>query len=194
MVINNVKISRNKFFIQLILQLSNKSVILLNTQNGVKSMKDIVKVGLIGFGTVGTGVAKIMLGTEKPHLRGRNFGLELVKIADLDISTDRGITLPDGILTDNALEILEDPEVDIVIELIGGYEPAKSITIKAFENGKSVVTANKALVAKHGRELFSAAAKANVSYMFEGAVAGGIPIIRGIVDGLNANMIKSIYN
>ena len=156
-------------------------------------MKDVVKVGLIGFGTVGTGVAGIMLGTKKPFLRGRNFGLELIKIADIDTTADRGISLPEGILTTDANEILNDPDIDIVIELIGGYEPAKSFTLRAFENGKSVITANKALIARYGRELFSAAAKADVSYMFEAAVCGGIPIIRGIVDSLNANVIESIY-
>ncbi|MFC1489841.1 homoserine dehydrogenase [Candidatus Latescibacterota bacterium] len=156
-------------------------------------MKNIVKVGLIGFGTVGSGVAKIMTSKEKPHLRGRNFGLELVKIADIDIESDRGITLPDGILTTDANEILNDPDIDIVIELIGGFDHAKSFTLKAFENGKSVVTANKALVAKHGKELFEAASAANVSYLFEAAVGGGIPIIRALVDGLNANDIQSIY-
>ena len=156
-------------------------------------MKKAVKVGLIGFGTVGTGVVKIMTGTEKPHLKGRNFGLELVKIADLDITRDRGIVLPDGLLTTNAEEIIDNPDIDIIIELIGEYEPAKSYTLRAFENGKSVVTANKALVARYGKELFEAALKANVSYMFEASVGGGIPIIRGIVDGLNANEIQSIY-
>ncbi len=156
-------------------------------------MKDIVKVGLIGFGIVGCGVAKIMLGKEKPFLRGRNFSLELVKIADLDITTDRGITLPDSILTTDADEIINDPDIDIVIELIGGYEPAKSFTLRAFENKKSVITANKALIARHGGELFEAASKADVSYMFEAAVGGGIPIIRGIVDSFNANVIESIY-
>ncbi len=156
-------------------------------------MNNIVNVGLIGFGTVGAGVAKIMLSKEKPHLRGRNFGLELVKIADLDTTTDRGIALPDGILTTDAHEILNDPDIDIVIELIGGYEPARSFTLKAFENGKSVVTANKALVAKHSRELFEAASQSNVSYLFEASVGGGIPIIRVLVDGLNANEIERIY-
>jgi len=156
-------------------------------------MKHIVKVGLIGFGTVGTGVAKIMTGIEKPYLKGCNFGLELVKIADLDITRDRGITLPEGILTTNAEEIIDNSEIDIIIELIGEYEPAKSYTLRAFEHGKSVVTANKALVARYGKELFEAALKANVSYMFEASVGGGIPIIRGIVDGLNANEIQSIY-
>jgi len=156
-------------------------------------MKNIVKIGLIGFGTVGTGVAKILLSSKKPHLRGLNFGLELVKIADLDITTDRGIAIPEGILTTSAEEVLNDPDISIIIELIGGYEPAKSYTLKAFENGKSVVTANKALVAKYGKELFSAAVRVNVSYMFEASVGGGIPIIRGIINGLNANEIQSIF-
>ncbi len=156
-------------------------------------MKKVIKIGLIGFGTVGTGVAKIMLGAKKPYLRGHTFGIELVKIADIDITTDRGISLPEGMLTTNAEEVINNPEIDIIIELIGGYEPAKSFTLKAFENGKSVVTANKALVAKYGEELFSVAAKANVSYMFEASVGAGIPIIRGIIDGLNANEIQSIF-
>ena len=112
---------------QLNLQLYNKSIILQRLKNNeVSGMKDVVKVGLIGFGTVGTGVAGIMLGTKKPFLRSRNFGLELIKIADIDTTTDRGISLPEGILTTDANEILNDPDIDIVIELIGGYEPAKS--------------------------------------------------------------------
>ena len=156
-------------------------------------MKTIVKAGLIGFGTVGTGGAKLLTGNEKQFLRGRDFELELVKIADIDITTNRGISLSDGFLTPNADDILNDPEIDIVIELIGGYEPARTITLKAFENGKSVVTANKALVAKHGDELFAAADKAGVSYMFEASVGGGIPLIRGLTDGLNANRIEKIY-
>ncbi len=156
-------------------------------------MKPVIKLGLIGFGTVGTGVARILLGKTKPHLRGRGFDLALVRIADLDITTDRGIELPPGILTTDAQEILNDPAIDVVIELIGGYEPAKTFTLKAFENGKSVVTANKALIARHGHELFTAAAKANVSYLFEASVGGGIPIIRSLMDGLNANEIQAIY-
>ena len=156
-------------------------------------MKTIVKAGLIGFGTVGTGVAKLLMGNEKQFLRGRDFKLELVKIADIDSTTNRGISLTDGFLTQNADDILNDPKIDIVIELIGGYEPARTLTLKAFENGKSVVTANKALVAKHGGELFAAADNAGVSYMFEASVGGGIPIIRGLTDGLNANKIEKIY-
>ncbi len=156
-------------------------------------MKRTIKVGLIGFGTVGSGVARLMFGSGKPFLRGRDFDLELVKIADLDTTRDRGVTLPSGVLTANVDDVLNNPEIDIVIELIGGYEPARAFTLRAFENGKSVVTANKALIAKHGGELFAAALKANASYLFEASVGGGIPIIRGIVEGLNANSIQSVY-
>ncbi|MFA6471528.1 MAG: homoserine dehydrogenase [Candidatus Latescibacterota bacterium] len=156
-------------------------------------MNRTVRVGLIGFGTIGTGVASLLLSKKKPFLRGRSFNLKLVKIADLDIVHDRGITIPDGILTTDVHEVLDNPDIDIVIELIGGCEPARTFTLRAFANGKSVITANKALIAKHGSELFDAALKADVSYMFEASVGGGIPIIRGIVDGLNANVIQSIY-
>lgn len=158
-----------------------------------KMMKRTVKVGLIGFGTVGTGVARLMFGQEKPFLRGRDFDLELVKIADLDITRDRGVALPEGVLTTDVSKILDNPDIDIVIELMGGYEPARAFTIRAFGNGKSVVTANKALVAQHGSELFDVALRENAAYMFEASVGGGIPIIRGIVNGLNANRIESIY-
>lgn len=156
-------------------------------------MKRTVNVGLIGFGTVGTGVAKLLLGAEKPFLRGRDFALNLVKIADLDITRDRGVPLPAGILTTDANEILTNPDIDIVIELMGGYEPARKFTLAAFANGKSVVTANKALIAKYGTGLFTAALEANASYLFEAAVGGGIPIIQGIVNSLNANKFQSIY-
>jgi len=160
-------------------------------------MKPVIKAGLIGFGTVGTGVAQIMLGETKPHLRGRDFDLELVKIADLDITGDRGIPVPSGMLTADASDIITDPDISIVIELIGGYEPARSFTLKAFEQGKSVVTANKALIARYSHELFTKAARANVSYLFEASVGGGIPIIRSLTDGLNANdigVVRGILN
>jgi homoserine dehydrogenase len=156
-------------------------------------MEKVITAGLIGFGTVGSGVAKILFGEEKPYLRGRDFDLELIKIADLDITTDRGIRVPDGVLTTHVEDILENPDIDIVFELIGGYEPARTFTLRAFNNGKSVVTANKALIAQYGRELFTAADKANVSYLFEASVGGGIPIIRMLMNGLNANTIESIY-
>jgi len=156
-------------------------------------MKKNINIGLIGFGTVGSGVVRILTAPEKPYERGLPFSLRLSRIADLDITTDRGVPVPGSMLTTCAEEILEDPEIDIVMELIGGYEPARAFTLRAFENGKSVVTANKALIARHAGELFDAAAKAGVSYMFEASVGGGIPIIRSLTDGLNANTIHGIY-
>ncbi len=109
-------------------------------------MKQIVRVGLIGFGTVGTGVASLLFGKGKPFLKGRAYDLELVKIADLDITRDRGVSVPEGVLTTDVREVLDNPDIDIVIELIGGYEPALTFTLRAFANGKSVVTANKAWI------------------------------------------------
>ena len=156
-------------------------------------MKHIVNVGLIGFGTVGTGVAKILLKKRLSSPENGIAGIKLARIADLDITSDRGVQTPAGMLTTDAAAILDDPDIGIVVELIGGYEPARTFTLRAFAAGKSVVTANKALIARHGQELFQAAADAGVSYMFEASVAGGIPIIRSITDGLNANVIESIY-
>jgi homoserine dehydrogenase len=148
---------------------------------------------LIGLGTVGTGVAKV-LSTNAGLIRQRlGVPLELVKVADLDLTTDRGITLPSGVLTSNAREVIDDPKIDIVIELIGGYDPAKRFLLDAIAKGKSVVTANKALLAVHGEELFQAAARAKVDIGFEASVGGGIPILRALTEGLAANRILSLY-
>ncbi len=156
-------------------------------------MKDRIAVGLIGFGTVGTGVAKVL--TANAGLIRQRLGvpLELVKVADLDLTTDRGVTLPPGALTSNAREVIDDPKIDIVIELIGGYDPAKRFLLDAMARGKSVVTANKALLAVHGEELFQAAARARVDIGFEASVGGGIPIVRALTEGLAANRILSLY-
>ena len=118
-----------------------------------------VGVGIIGFGTVGTGVAKILL--ENAALISRRVGvpIEIVRIADLDVTRDRGLTLPPGLLTTDAKEILTDPSIDIVVELIGGYDFAKRIILEAIAAGKHVVTANKALLALHGEEIFAAASR-----------------------------------
>ncbi|MBM4129275.1 MAG: homoserine dehydrogenase [Nitrospira sp.] len=153
----------------------------------------MVKVGLIGFGTVGTGVTKILL--EKKELLKERIGFELYlkRIADLNITRDRGIRLPEGILTTEADEILDDPQIDIVVELIGGIRPAKDFILKAIRNGKHVVTANKALLATEGNEIFTAARDANVEIGFEASVAGGIPIIKVIRESLVGNRIKAAY-
>ncbi len=156
-------------------------------------MRDRIAVGLIGFGTVGTGVAKVLT-TNAGVIRQRlGVPLALVKVADLDLTTDRGITLPPGILTANAREVIDDPAIDIVIELIGGYDPAKRFLLEAMAKGKHVVTANKALLAVHGEELFEAATRAGVDIGFEASVCGGVPVLRALTEGLAANRLLSLY-
>ena len=156
-------------------------------------MKDRIAVGLIGFGTVGTGVAKVLT-TNAGVIRQRlGVPLTLVKVADLDLTTDRGITLPTRVLTANAREVIDEPAIDIVIELIGGYDPAKRFLLEAMAQGKHVVTANKALLAIHGEELFEAAARAGVDIGFEASVCGGVPILRALTEGLAANRLLSLY-
>ncbi|ALA60842.1 homoserine dehydrogenase [Nitrospira moscoviensis] len=156
-------------------------------------MKARIGVGIIGFGTVGTGVAKILL--ENAALIRRRVGVpvDLVRIADLDVTRDRGITLPAGLLTTDAKHVIHDPSVDVVVELIGGYEAAKRVILDAIAAGKHVVTANKALLALHGEELFDAAARKGVELAFEASVGGGIPVIRALTEGLAGNTIQSIY-
>lgn len=152
-----------------------------------------VRVGLIGLGTVGCGVAKILL--EERDLIGRKLGrpLVLAKIADLDLETPRPVSVDRGLLTRDAFEIINDPEIEIIVELIGGYEPAKTFILQAIEAGKHIVTANKALLAVHGQEIFAAAALAGVDILFEASVAGGIPIIRTLKEGLPANHINYFF-
>ncbi len=154
-------------------------------------MKEI-KVGLLGFGTIGTGVVKLLVGNAL--LIEEKLGAQLVlkKIADLDITTDRGVPVAAGILTDKADEVLTDPEIAVVIELIGGYEPARSFVLRAIENGKHVVTANKALLAVHGREIYAAAAKKGVEVLYEAAVGGGIPVLSAIRGNLAANNFGTV--
>ena len=152
-----------------------------------------IKVGLLGFGTIGTGVVRVFQQNKDLLASRLGASLELVRIADLDITTDRGVQLAPGLLTDDAQAMLNDPEVQVVIELIGGYEPARSFVLQAIRNGKHIVTANKALLALHGEEIFSAAEEAGVNVMFEAAVGGGIPIISAIKENLGANNYSAIY-
>ncbi|MCA9421121.1 MAG: homoserine dehydrogenase [Nitrospira sp.] len=155
-------------------------------------MPKAIQVGLIGFGTVGTGVVKIL--QENADLISKRVGVpvSLVRIVDLDVTTDRGVSVPKGVLTKEVRDILDDPTIDIVVELIGGHEPAKRFILQAFERKKCVVTANKALLADHGEEIFEAAFKAGVDLGFEASVGGGIPIIRSLTEGLAANRMLSI--
>jgi len=153
----------------------------------------MINVGIIGFGTVGKGTASILIQNRKLLKDRTGFDIHLKKIADLDIKRDRGIRLPKGVLTNNADSLIADPDIHIIVELIGGTTVAKEIMLKAIRNGKHVVTANKALLATHGTEIFKAAERNGVRVGFEASVAGGIPIIKIISEGLVANRIKSIY-
>lgn len=153
----------------------------------------MINVGIIGFGTVGTGTAKILLENKDILSERVGFEINLKKIATRDIHKERGIKLPEGILTSDVNSVLDDPEIQIIVELVGGIIPAKDFILRAINNGKHVVTANKALLATHGIEIFTAAQYAGVEIGFEAAVAGGIPIIKVIREGLVANRIKAVY-
>jgi len=151
-----------------------------------------VKVGLIGFGTVGSGVVRVL--QKNSALIERKTGVKLVlkKVVDRNIEKKRVVSVERGKLSANVDDILNDPEIGIVIELIGGYSPAKEFIIRALRNGKHVVTANKALLARHKKEIFAEAEKAGKKVFFEASVAGGIPIILSLTRGLTANNIESI--
>jgi homoserine dehydrogenase len=155
--------------------------------------RDVISVGIIGFGTVGTGTAKILL--ENSGLIKRRTGIDFVlkKIADRDIKRDRGIKVPEGVLTTDANALINDPNIDIVVELIGGIRPAKDFMLQAIKNKKHVVTANKALLATEGNDIFAEADNNGVEVGFEASVAGGIPIIKILREGLVANNIIAVY-
>lgn len=155
-------------------------------------MKEIY-VGLIGFGTVGTGVVKLLQNSSQLLEKQLGARLVLKKIADLDITTSRGVSVEEGILTKDAAEILNDPEISIVMELIGGYEPARTFILESMRKKKHVVTANKALLATHGNEIFETAAREEVDIGFEASVGGTIPVIKTLKESLVANRIKSIF-
>jgi len=152
-----------------------------------------VRVGLLGFGTVGTGVVRVFQNNARLLKDRLGLDLKLVRIADLDIHTDRGVKVASDLLTTDAAAVLDAPDVDIVIELIGGYEPARSFVLRALQNRKHVVTANKALLALHGAELFAAAEEHGVEIMFEASVGGGIPVISALKENLCANHFQTIF-
>jgi len=164
-----------------------------NLKKGIKRMSKDIYVGLIGFGTIASGTVKLIQDNEGLMRNRLGAGLVIKKIADLDIETSRGVSVEKGVLTTDVNEILNDPEIDIVVELMGGYEPAKSFILKAMRNKKHVVTANKALLAVHGNEIFGVAGEEKVNMGFEASVGGTIPIIKTLKEGLVANNIKSIF-
>ena len=156
-------------------------------------MADKIRVGIAGFGTVGSGVAKIILENAEAIEARTGVRLELAKVVDLDTTTKRPVDLPDGILTDDMNALLDDDSIDIGGELIGGTDYARDLHLKMLNKGKHVVTANKALLAKHGGELYSVARENNKCIAFEASCAGGIPIVSAIRTGLAANNIRAIY-
>jgi len=151
-----------------------------------------VKVGLLGLGTVGGGTFNVLRRNAEEIERRAGRGIEITYAAarDYDPASVPGI---DNIkVSDDAFAVVDDPDIDIIVELIGGYEPARELVLKAIANGKHVVTANKALIAVHGNEIFAAAQKQGVMVAFEAAVAGGMPIIKAVREGLAANRIEWI--
>ncbi len=152
-----------------------------------------ISIGLIGFGTVGTGVVKIL--KKNTGVLRHRLGVPIVlrTIADLDIHSHRGVAVKQDMLTRTAANILDDPEIDIVVELIGGIEPAKSFIMRAIANNKHIVTANKALLSECGSEIFKAAAAKGVDVAFEASVAGGIPIIRAVQEGFSSDRISGFF-
>jgi homoserine dehydrogenase len=152
-----------------------------------------INLGLIGWGTIGVGVTKIIEQASESLAKHLGAELYLKKVADLDITTPRDSRISKDCLTQNAEDILNDSDIHIVIELIGGIEPALSFILQAINRGKQVVTANKALLATHGAEIFEQARAKGVDLGFEASVGGGIPIIRAITEGFVANQISSIY-
>jgi len=155
--------------------------------------KNEINIGLIGFGTIGAGVVEIFNKNQEILSKKCGKPVNLKKVADLDITTDRGVEIKKNLLTTDVNDILEDEDIDIVIELIGGYEPAKTFILKAMENGKHVVSANKALIAKHWEELMEVSQKNNVRFSFEASVGGGIPVLQPLNECLSANRFEAIY-
>ncbi|MBI5102193.1 MAG: homoserine dehydrogenase [Nitrospirae bacterium] len=153
----------------------------------------MIHVGIVGFGTVGTGTARILLENRTVIRERTGLDLNLKKIADLDIKRNRGLRLPKGVLTTKAGELINDPDIQIIVELVGGTTFARDIMLGALKAGKHVVTANKALLATYGGEIFRTAKKHKVDVGFEASVGGGIPIIKVLREGLVANRIQAIY-
>ncbi len=151
-----------------------------------------VNVGLVGLGTVGGGTLNVLVdnAAEISRRAGRDIRVTHAAAREYDPETLNGLERVS--ISDDAFSVVEDPDVDIVVELIGGYSPARELVLKAIENGKHVVTANKALIAVHGNEIFKAAQEKGVTVAFEAAVAGGIPIIKALREGLVANHINWI--
>ncbi|HNY64955.1 MAG TPA: homoserine dehydrogenase [Deltaproteobacteria bacterium] len=152
-----------------------------------------IRVGLIGLGTIGTGVAKTLLENTALLKQRLGFSLDLTAIADIDIEKDRGVNIPREMLTTDAKSLIANPDIDVIVELIGGIEPARTFILEALKAGKHVVTANKALLASKGQELFDTAQSCGRDLYYEASVGGGVPIIKALRESLVANNFKFIY-
>ncbi|MGD1855697.1 MAG: homoserine dehydrogenase [Leptolyngbyaceae cyanobacterium] len=150
----------------------------------------VFKVGLLGLGTVGTGTAKILLDAPQRHPLLQTLEIHKVGVRALDKS--RAVDLPEDCLTTDLEAIVTDPDIDIVVEVIGGLEPARSLILEAIEDGKHVVTANKAVISRYGNEIAEAAKKAGVYVLYEAAVGGGIPVIQPLQQALCVNRIETV--
>ncbi len=151
-----------------------------------------VRVGLLGFGVVGGGTLTVLTRNAHEIARRAGRGIEIVKILTRDPGKHRAQPAPEGLITTDAAQILDDPTIEVVVETMGGIEPARSYILAAINKGKHVVTANKALIATAGNEIFAAARARGVVVAFEAAVAGGIPIIKAIREGLAGNRIRGV--
>lgn len=152
-----------------------------------------IKIGIIGLGRVGTGVMKILSKDQRRLEEHSGVRFKVKRAADIDIDRPREIEIEPGILATSVKEILDDEEIEVVVELIGGYEPARTYILAAIERGKHVVTANKALLAEYWEEILGKAREKRVAVLFEAAVGGGIPIIRSMMSLLPSNKIQSIF-
>ena len=153
----------------------------------------VANVGLIGAGTVGCGVAKIIFENFKLIEKRTGIKLQIKKIADIDINRKRPVKIPNKLFTTDAWQVINDPDIPIIIELVGGTGIAKDFVLGALRNKKHVVTANKALLAHHGKVIFATAKSNNVNIGFEASVGGGIPVIISTKESYVPNKIKSIY-
>jgi homoserine dehydrogenase len=151
-----------------------------------------IHVGLLGIGTVGGGTFRVLARNQSEITRRAGRGIQITAVADKDLAKARALVGDAAKVTDDAFAVVRDRDIDIVVELIGGYTVAKDLILAAIDNGKHVVTANKALLATHGNEIFAAAQRKGVMVAFEAAVAGGIPIIKALREGLTANRIEWI--
>jgi homoserine dehydrogenase len=152
-----------------------------------------IKLGLLGMGVVGSGVVKLIEKNRADITRRLGADLIITKVAVRDLTKPRSVSLPEGVVTDDPYAVINDPDIDIVIEVMGGDEPARSLILQAIAAEKHVVTANKHLLALHGDEIYAACESKNVALGFEASVAGAVPVVRAIRDGFSGNRIESVY-